>query len=168
MNFDAAPPILPSSQPRPQRRAPTLWAIIALKLLVGIILLIAALAMHAMRHTNLYDEFRAALVQAGVDSESGAFAETTELLKSVTPGMIEVVAAGSALYGAVSLLQGAGLIFRAAWAVWFVIVESAVFVPIEIWDLLKHFSFVVLAVLAMNIAICWYLFARRRHLFGMG
>ena len=72
---------------------------------------------------------------------------------------------GTLLYGAFSLVEGVGLIFRAAFAGWMVIAESAVFVPLEIWEMLRSFSITVTIVLILNIAIVWYLYGNRHRLF---
>ena len=84
----------------------------------------------------------------------------------LTPSNIQILVMSMLIYGILSLVQGVGLIFRAAWAGWLVIVESAIFIPIEIWDLFRQFSVLMLLVLVLNIAICWYLLASRHRLFG--
>jgi uncharacterized membrane protein (DUF2068 family) len=74
------------------------------------------------------------------------------------------------------LLQAVGLALRVSWIVWLVIAESAFFVPIELFELVRrhvanpesrphlfaHPRFVVAIVLAVNVTIVWYLF-RNRH-----
>ena len=71
--------------------------------------------------------------------------------------------------------------FARSWAVWLAIGESAFFIPIEIFELVRHhrpelpnpcrrncFSHPKLGlsiVLALNVLIVWYLFANRKRLF---
>jgi uncharacterized membrane protein (DUF2068 family) len=45
------------------------------------------------------------------------------------------------------------------------IVESAFFVPVEIYELVKEFSWFMVAVAVINIGIVWYLYANRDRLF---
>ena len=88
------------------------------------------------------------------------------------------VATGTLLYSMFSLIEGFGLIFRAPWAGWLAIGESAFFIPIEIFELIHHHAFNhprpellshpklgLLAVLAFNVLIVWYLYANRTRLF---
>jgi uncharacterized membrane protein (DUF2068 family) len=58
-----------------------------------------------------------------------------------------------------------GLIFRASWAGWLAIGDSAFFIPIECYELEHHFSWVVLVILGLNILIVWYLLRNRERLF---
>jgi len=76
---------------------------------------------------------------------------------------------------------GLGLAFRARWAVWLAIGESAFFIPIEIYELLRlhvgdapvrpraelfrHPELGLFVVLAVNVLIVWYLLQNRRRIF---
>ena len=63
---------------------------------------------------------------------------------------------------------------RVSWAGWLTIGESAFFIPIEIFELVRQTApdrirpghpLVVLVVLAINILIVWYLLQNRQRLF---
>ena len=157
------PPILPP-QPAVKQRAPTLYAITGFKLLKGFLLLLAAFAIYTARDVNLQEEFHRVLAEANIPVE-GMLADSANLLGQVSSNMIRLFVAGTFLYGAFSLVEGAGLMFRAAWAGWMVIGESAIFVPLELWELVREFSVLVLLVLVLNVGIVWYLYANRRRLF---
>jgi uncharacterized membrane protein (DUF2068 family) len=166
MSFDPPrlnPPLL--ARPVHMKRAPGLYSIIVLKLFLGLLLLLAGIAMYGMRATNLQEYFRRKLLEANISPDSGTFGEVTQQLQRITPAVMQNFAIGTVLYGLLSVVQGAGLIYRAAWAGWLVIVKSLIFVPVEIWELMNRFSVLVLVVLLLNAAICWYLLARRRGLF---
>src|SRR5947207_6765338 len=76
-------------------------------------------------------------------------------------------AAGTMVYSLFSLVEGFGLIFRASWACWMAIGESAFFVPIEFYELVRkpRFSWSIFIVMIINILMVWYLFANRHRLF---
>jgi uncharacterized membrane protein (DUF2068 family) len=57
------------------------------------------------------------------------------------------------------------MLFRAGWAGWLTIGESAFFVPIEMYELAKKFSPYMLVIMIANIFIVWYLYANRQALF---
>jgi uncharacterized membrane protein (DUF2068 family) len=157
------PPILPANS-RKREAAPTLYGIIILKLFVGVILLFAGLALYAMRNEDLQTQVRETLTQATLGL--GTAEDIDKAVALFTPANIQILAVGMFGYALLSVVQGVGLICRAAWAGWLVIIESAIFIPVEVWDLFRQFSVLMLLILVLNIAICWYLLASRHRLFG--
>ncbi len=100
-----------------------------------------------------------------LDPERKFFASLGDRLQSVTPGNLRWLATGTLLYSLFSLVEGIGLIFRVSWAGWLAIGESAFFVPIEAYELVRNFNMTVLCVLALNVLIVWYLYQNRARLF---
>jgi uncharacterized membrane protein (DUF2068 family) len=159
--------VAPSGQPpaEPKKRAPTLYVIIAIKLGKGLLLLLLALGVWSLSDNNLPDEFRTMLKFLHLDPEKRFFAELAEKLSSVTEKRMVWIAGGTMFYSLFSLVEGTGLIFRVPWAGWLAIGESLFFIPIEVYELMHHFSMTVLAVLGLNIMIVWYLVQNRERLF---
>ena len=83
----------------------------------------------------------------------------------VTQTNVVWVAVGTLVYSLFSWVEGIGLIFRASWAGWLAIGESAFFIPIEVFELVHRFSFGLLGILALNVLIVWYLFQNKDRLF---
>jgi|WetSurMetagenome_2_1015567.scaffolds.fasta_scaffold142073_1 uncharacterized membrane protein (DUF2068 family) len=163
---DAATVGSPAEQvPFVKQRAPTLYLIIALKLLKGLLLLLLALGVYSLSDTNLPEEFRRLLAFLHVDPEKKFFVDLAEKVKGITPANVYWVAVGTALYSVFSLVEGIGLTFRVPWAGYLAIGESTFFIPIEVYELIHAFSVKVLLILVLNIAIVWYLFANRHRLF---
>ncbi|MEP6662468.1 MAG: DUF2127 domain-containing protein [Verrucomicrobiota bacterium] len=148
-----------------KKRAPTLYVIIVLKLLKGVVLLALAFGVYRMIGRNLGANFDDLLRWLHLDPERKFFADLGEKLQSITPGNLRWLARGTLLYCLFSLVEGIGLIFRVSWAGWLAIGESAFFVPIEAYELTRNFSATVLCVLVINVVIVWYLFQNRERLF---
>jgi uncharacterized membrane protein (DUF2068 family) len=148
-----------------RKRAPTLYVIITIKLLKGLLLLLLGLGVYSLSDNNLPAEFRGFLEFFHLDPENRFFSELARKLANVTPENVIWLAGGTILYSLFSLVEGVGLIFRVSWAGWMAIGESAFFIPIELFDLNHLFSWTVLVILGLNIAIVWYLFQNRRRLF---
>jgi uncharacterized membrane protein (DUF2068 family) len=55
-----------------------------------------------------------------------------------------------------------GLLLRKHWAEYFTIISTGLFIPLEIYELARHFTILKLAVTAINVLIVWYLVARVR------
>jgi uncharacterized membrane protein (DUF2068 family) len=162
------------TEPQPtlpvRKRAPTLYVIIVMKLIKGLLLLLLGLGVYTLHDNNLPAEFRDSLEFLHLDPEKRFFTELANKLAQITPANVIWVARGTVLYSLFSLVEGIGLLFRVPWAGWLTIGESAFFVPIEIFELLRqpfaHRSFYgVLVVLGVNVFIVWYLYRNRKRLF---
>lgn len=150
--------------PKP-KRAPTLYFIIVAKLIKGTLALGLALFILKLAGQDLSEAFDRLLHWFHLDPESRFFSELGTKLDNVTPANVRWVGVVTVLYSFFSLLEGVGLMFRAPWAGWLAIGESAFFIPIEVRELVIRPHGFVLGVLAFNVLIVWYLFANRSWLF---
>ena len=148
-----------------RKREPTFYAIIALKLLKGLLFVILAFTAYALSDNDLPFEYRRLLHFLRVNPENKFFSDLAVHVGNLTEGKVLHVAAGTLLYSLFSLIEGIGLIFRVSWAGWLAIGESAFFIPIEVYELIHHFSKPVLVILILNIVIVWYLLKNRERLF---
>ncbi|MEJ0088368.1 MAG: DUF2127 domain-containing protein [Limisphaerales bacterium] len=148
-----------------KRRAPTLYVIIAGKLLKGTIAVALALVIFKLAGRDLSQVFDGFLQWFHLDPESRFFSEIGTKLEKVTPANVRWVGIVTVLYSLISLIEGVGLIFRAPWAGWLAIAESAFFIPIEVRELILRPHWFVLGVLGFNVLIVCYLFANRSWLF---
>jgi uncharacterized membrane protein (DUF2068 family) len=148
-----------------KRPAPTLYLIIAGKLIKCALALILALIIFKLAGQDLSDVFASIVKWFHLDPESRFFSEIGDKLDKITPANVRWVGIVTVLYSLISLVEGVGLIFRAPWAGWLAIFESAFFIPIEVRELILRPSWFVAGVLAFNILIVWYLFANRKWLF---
>jgi uncharacterized membrane protein (DUF2068 family) len=158
-------PLPPPSDGGAQKRAPTLYGIIALKLLKGLLFLALAIVAYCLSDNDLPAAYGRLLHFLRVNPERAFWANLALKIDTLTEAKVLLAAAGTFIYSLFSLVEGVGLIFRVRWAGWLAIGESAFFIPIEVYDLAHHFSRSVLVVLGLNILIVWYLFQNRRRLF---
>jgi uncharacterized membrane protein (DUF2068 family) len=153
------------------KRAPVLYFIVAIKLAKGVALLLLALGVFTLANKDLPDLFDQFLRWVHLDPENRFFSRIGEWLDQITPHNVRVIASGTFLCGLFLLVEGLGLAYRAKWAIWLAIGESAFFIPIEVFELLPrpdalhHHSVGLLIVLIINVAIVWYLFQNRERLF---
>jgi uncharacterized membrane protein (DUF2068 family) len=80
----------------------------------------------------------------------------------VTPKQLKELSVGTFLYAGIFLTEGMGLLLRKHWAEYFTIISTGLFIPLEIYELARHFTILKLAVTAINVMIVWYLVARVR------
>ena len=151
----------------PAKRAPTLYAIIAFKLLKGALFIALAFVAYTLSDNNLPQEFQKLLHFLQVTPANKFFAHLAERVGHLTENDLLWTALGTVIYSCFSLVEGVGMIFRQGWAGWLAIGEAAFFIPIEVYELTKkdRFSWGLFVVLILNILIVWYLLKNRHQLF---
>jgi uncharacterized membrane protein (DUF2068 family) len=148
-----------------KKRAPTLYVIIAIKLLKGLLFLTLAVVAWALSDNDLPVEFRNFLHFLRFNPERRFFANLAVQVGKITEVNVLWVAAGTLVYSLFSLVEGIGLMFRVSWAGWLAIGESAFFIPIELYELSSKFSLTVFVILLINVIMVSYLFQNRHRLF---
>ena len=148
-----------------KKRAPTLYVIIAIKLLKGLLFLTLAVVAWALSDNDLPVEFRNFLHLLRLNPERRFFANLAVQVGKITEVNVLWVAAGTLVYSLFSLVEGIGLMFRVSWAGWLAIGESAFFIPIELYELSSKFSLTVFVILLINVIMVSYLFQNRHRLF---
>jgi uncharacterized membrane protein (DUF2068 family) len=75
----------------------------------------------------------------------------------VSPGQVKQLGVGSFLYAGLFLAEGTGLWLRKRWGEWLTIILTSSLVPVEIFEIHRHPSWVKVGVLVVNVAIVVYL-----------
>ena len=148
-----------------KKPAPTLWGIIAFKLIKGSLFLSLAIMAYTLSDNNLPEEYQKAVHFLRVHPGNKFFENLAVKVGSLTETKMLWAAAGTLVYSLFSLTEGVGMIFRAGWAGWLAIGESAFFIPIEVYGLIEHYSHRLVVVLVINLFIVIYLFRNRNKLF---
>ena len=157
-----------------KKRAPTLYAIIAIKLLKGLLFLTLAIVAYTLSDNDLPLEYRHFLTHLRVNPERRFWADLAVRIGQLSEANVLWAAAGTLVYSLFAWVEGIGLMFRASWAGWLSIGESAFFIPIEIYELVhrthpeRHrpgHTVMVLVILGLNVLIVWYLFQNRHRLY---
>jgi uncharacterized membrane protein (DUF2068 family) len=156
-----------------KKRAPTLYAIIAIKLLKGALFATLAIVAYTLSDNDLPFEYKNLLHHLRVNPERKFWADVAIRVGQITEPTMVKAAVGTLVYSLFSLVEGVGMIFRLSWCGWMAIGESAFFIPIEVYELVRHtpdsarrgHPMVVAGILALNIFMVWYLFQNRHRLF---
>jgi uncharacterized membrane protein (DUF2068 family) len=166
---------MPSDTTFIKKRAPTLYVIIAIKLMKGALFVALAIVAYALSDNDLPAEYRELLRHLRLNPERKFFVDLAIQVGNLSEAKVLWAAAGTLMYSLFSLVEAVGLMFRVSWAGWLSIGESAFFIPIEIFELVRrptgevavhrYPTVVVLIILVLNIFIVWYLFANRHRLF---
>ena len=77
---------------------------------------------------------------------------------------LKELSAGTFIYAAIFFTEGIGLALHKRWAEYFTIITTSSFLPLEIYELIKHFGLGKVFALLINIAVVVYLvFELRRY-----
>jgi uncharacterized membrane protein (DUF2068 family) len=157
-----------------KKRAPTLYAIIAIKLLKGVLFVALAITIYALSDNDLPTELRHALHVLRFNPERKFWSDLAIQLGEISERKRVMAAAGTLVYSLFSLVEAVGLMLRIKWIGWMTILESMFFIPIEVYELVhgpppdsnrNAHPILVVIILAINIMIVWYLLKNRERLF---
>jgi uncharacterized membrane protein (DUF2068 family) len=158
-----------------KKRAPTLYAIIAIKLLKGALFATLAIVAYTLSDNNLPVEYKNLLHHLRVNPERKFWTDLAVGVGHITEPTMVKAAVGTLIYSLFSLVEGVGMMYRLSWCCWMAIGESAFFIPIEIYEMIRRtpaparsHSIALPIILALNIFIVWYLFQNRHRLFRHG
>jgi uncharacterized membrane protein (DUF2068 family) len=146
----------------PRHSRDVLIRLIALFKLVKALLLIAVgVGALSLRH---HDGALAGWIHALVfDPHGRLFHEAVEKISGLDTRQLAGVAIGSLVYAAVFLVEGVGLMLRRGWAEVLTTVITISFLPLEIYELVKHESWMKIGVILVNALIVVYLVRRLRR-----
>jgi len=61
------------------------------------------------------------------------------------------------------LVEGVGLWLEFSWAAYLTVVSTSLLIPVEVYELVDHVSFVRVAALLLNLGIVGYLISQLKH-----
>jgi len=81
----------------------------------------------------------------------------------VTDGRLWFLAAAAGVYATVRIVEAYGLWHERRWAEWFALLSGGLYIPIEIYEMLRHATWLKAAVLLTNVAIVLYMAYALKH-----
>jgi uncharacterized membrane protein (DUF2068 family) len=160
-----APSPPPGAGALPKKRAAGLYTIIAIKLGKGLLLAALALGLFSLMDNDLPKDFERFVRAFKLNPEWQFCIDLGKRLHSISPANLGWLSGGALVYSVLLFVESVGLLFRAYWAVWLAIGETAFFIPIEVFDLVHRPTGVVAVILGINLFIVIYLVRNRDRLF---
>jgi uncharacterized membrane protein (DUF2068 family) len=147
---------------RPQRsgsRHHDRWliAIGAFKILEGTFFVLLGLGVVRLLHRDIGDMLLRAAMSLRIDPESHFINLLLEKVQLLTPPKIRLISAGIFLKAGLDYLEGIGLVLEKTWAEWLTIGLTASFLPWEIFEIAKHFTWVKVGITLLNVLVLLYL-----------
>jgi len=110
--------------------------------------------------------FRSAAQHYGYDLDSSSVIQTIRKFFTFKRSDLDLAAAALALYAVIELIEAIGLWLARRWGEYFAAVATALFLPIEVYELTEHATKFKIGTLALNILAVIYLVWAKR-LFGV-
>jgi uncharacterized membrane protein (DUF2068 family) len=126
-------------------------------------LILVGVASLKLMHSDLADTLAGWADKLHLASGHLLVDQAIEKAANIPPGKMKIVSLGSFLYAALFLTEGIGLWLQKRWAEWFTVIITSSLVPLEIYELIHHPTWIKAVVLLINIAVVAYLLYRIRH-----
>jgi uncharacterized membrane protein (DUF2068 family) len=132
------------------------------KLLKGVLLIALGVAALKLLHKDLASLVENWVGVLGLDQNSRFVGRALLAAAALTPNRVRDLIVGSFLYGGLFLTEGIGLWLLKTWAMWFTVIITGSFLPLEIYELARHPSGGKVGILVVNLVFAVYLARRIR------
>jgi uncharacterized membrane protein (DUF2068 family) len=155
---------------RVEHRGWVIWYLIFERGLKGLLLVGTAVYLYTHAETGL-DPLVARLTSvlnltAGTGFLHKIVVENLAKLAGISEGALWILATGTLIYGVIESAESVGLILRRRWAEYLVVLATALFIPLEVREVLMRPGVIRVATLAINVAVVIYL-VRKKRLFQL-
>jgi uncharacterized membrane protein (DUF2068 family) len=133
------------------------------KLVKAVLILAVALGLFRLAHDDASDVLERWATQLHIDPNGEHLGPLVQKILVLDERRLRALSAGMIAYATLFLVEGVGLIMKAAWAEWLTVIATASLVPLEVYEIVRHPRPLRVAVLVVNLAIVWYLVARLRR-----
>jgi uncharacterized membrane protein (DUF2068 family) len=125
--------------------------------LKGSIVLLAAAGLVSLVHKNAQDRAEEIVQQFHLNPASHYPHIFLDAIASLNSTKLWILAGGACVYSAIRLTEAYGLWHERTWAEWVGAVSGAIYLPFEIYELMRGISVVKVSLLVLNLGIVAFL-----------
>jgi uncharacterized membrane protein (DUF2068 family) len=144
--------------------------IASIEILKGTLVVVGTLALLRLVHRDIGEIAANLLDKFHVPPGASLATYVLQGADSVTPDKIKALIGFAIIYSTIRFVEGYGLWLARVWAEWFAIISGTVYLPFEIFELIRRPSMLHLGVLLINVAIVLYMaslrYRSKRHSSG--
>ena len=144
-------------------RSAGLFIIGVYKLLEGLLMVAAGLGALKLLHRDVGAMAMHWVHVLKLDPDNHYIHKALVKVFNVTPRQLKELSAGTFIYAAIRLVEGIGLILRKLWAEYLVVIATGIFIPLEVYELVRRFTTIRLVLFLANVAIVIYLVSGLRR-----
>ena len=135
-------------------------AIAILKLVKGLLLLLVGIGALSLIHKDAAAIFRHWAHVFQLDTHSKSIQRWLMELGLVKQRDLALIVTTTFIYSALLLTEGVGLLMEKVWAEYMTTFITATFIPIEVYELVRHMTVIRACVLTANVIVVAYLVMR--------
>ena len=133
---------------------PGVHLIALVEVVKGALALLAASGLELLGPAPLRRWVHELITRFQLDPDHGAMAW---LAGAINPNGLHLAAGVAALYGVMHLLEGWGLWRAKAWASWLGCITVSLYLPFDLYALVRHPGWLSVVVVAINLLVLWVL-----------
>ncbi|WP_167599334.1 DUF2127 domain-containing protein [Chlorobaculum sp. 24CR] len=123
----------------------------------GVLVFSLALLLSSFVSRDLHGIIAEFRTRWNVDPSSHIPALAKMLMHDLTGSRLHFLIMLAAIYALMRFVEAYGLWFEKRWAEWFALLSGGVYLPVELYELAKGFSWLKAGVLAINLVIAGYM-----------
>jgi uncharacterized membrane protein (DUF2068 family) len=139
------------------RQLKALRAVASVEFLKGLVVLLAGFGVLSLVHRDAWDVAESFLEWLHISPEAHYAQVFLNLADQVTDAKLWGVAIGALAYSSLRFLEAYGLWGARAWAEWLALISGAIYLPFEIYELVRRPDGIRLAIVAVNLAVVLYM-----------
>lgn len=125
--------------------------------LKGLLGLAAAIAILTITHKDISDLAERAMNAVHMNPDSRIADWIFNATDKATPRGLTMIAISGFAYAAIRFAEAYGLWHAKVWAEWFALISGCLYLPLEIFELLKHANLFKWSVLVINLIVVIYI-----------
>jgi uncharacterized membrane protein (DUF2068 family) len=135
------------------------WLIVigAFKILEGLLFVLLGLGVVRLLHRDIGDMLLRLATSMRIDPESHFVNLLLEKVQMLTPHKMRLISGGIFLKAGLDFLEGIGLALEKTWAEWLTIGLTASFLPWEVFEIARHFTWIKVGITLLNVLVLLYL-----------
>jgi uncharacterized membrane protein (DUF2068 family) len=120
-------------------------------------LIILAFMAFGLHREKTFDHLIDILEHLSLTDTNGLRWRLVEMLENLGPSKFVAIGIVALVYAAIFATEGTGLWLRKHWAEWFTVIATGSLIPVEIYEVFHHFTWLKIGALIANVAIVLYL-----------
>ena len=141
----------------------TLALIAAFKFVKSLALVVLAILLFRLRHPEKIEAFAHWLGTLQIATGHESVSRAIHWMLGVDAHTIALFAGIALVYATLYAIEGYGLWENRDWAKYLTVISTCLFIPVELWEMYRHFSPLKVLALVVNILIVAYLVWLLRH-----
>jgi uncharacterized membrane protein (DUF2068 family) len=123
----------------------------------GLIVLLAGFGVLSLVHRDAWDVAENFLEWLKISPDSQYAQVFLNLADQVTDAKLWAVALGAAAYSTLRFVEAYGLWRERAWAEWLALISGAIYLPFEVYEVVRRPDWIRFTILAVNLAVVLFM-----------